>query len=160
MFYIFPIYGNVCGWAGNAVNVVIPGWFSSAQWLNVHSVTSQVNICRLSERMQSWRKWFEIILVVQSVTLECESSAVCPHPGVPVHGFGVVLGDDRPILPIRQFSVGESLNFFCSKDRRIPSNQKATITCQSDGTWNGTIPRCGTQSIWTLFHVKTSILEQ
>jgi hypothetical protein len=56
--------------------------------------------------------------MVQSVTLECESSAVCPHPGVPVHGFGVVLGDDRPILPIiRQFSVGESLNFFCSKVR-------------------------------------------
>jgi hypothetical protein len=59
-------------------------------------------------------------LMVQSVTLECESSAVCPHPGVPVHGFGVVLGDDRPILPIshRQFCVGECLTGPSYGDRK------------------------------------------
>ena len=69
----------------------------------------------------------------------------CPHPGLPVNGSGLRFDGRRAWQPLGhgRFDPGELVTYFCRPGRRIPAHQSTVLQCGSDGSWNGTVPRCG-----------------
>ena len=62
---------------------------------------------------------------------------LCAEIGQVEHATRVLTGTDGG-----KNVLGTKATFTCHANYRMPANVDATRTCQADGTWSGTQPRC------------------
>ena len=63
----------------------------------------------------------------------------CPFPGITATAEFV---DVSTIQTNRTFHQGDVVEYHCPGDWQRNFDQKYSLTCQSDGTWSGPLPRC------------------
>jgi Sushi repeat (SCR repeat) len=68
---------------------------------------------------------------------------ICPFPGIPKNGYGTDGHSKYLNWSVRQdFSENDVVKYKC-EEGWATSWTKEAIRCQSDGTWNATVPKCG-----------------